>query len=272
MELTDKIFAAAAYIRGKIPQTPEIGLILGSGLGDYADTLEDAVCIPFSEIPNFPVPTVAGHSGALIIGKRQGKAVVCLQGRIHYYEGLTMREITLPVRVLAALGVKKLVLTNAAGGVNMFYSPGALMLISDHINYSGMNPLIGPNLDAFGPRFPDCSDLYTKTLRETIREKAADAGIPTQEGVYAMYSGPNYETPAEIRMFRVLGADAVGMSTVPEALVAGHCGMEVVGISCITNMAAGVLPQKLSHAEVVEVAAQVHDKFQNLLDVVLTVL
>ena len=183
-----------------------------------------------------------------------------------------MQEITLPIRVLAAMGVRKLVLTNAAGGVNMFFSPGDLMVINDHINFSGMNPLIGPNLDAFGPRFPDCSDIYTKTLRDAIREKAAAAGIPTQEGVYAMYSGPNYETPAEIRMFRVLGADAVGMSTVPEALVAAHCGMEVVGISCITNMAAGVLRQKLNHQEVVEVAAQVHDKFQNLLDVALTVL
>ncbi len=272
MELTEKIFAAAEYVRARTTLRPTVGLVLGSGLGDYADTLEDAVRIPFAEIPNFPVPTVPGHNGALVFGRRSGKDVVCLQGRIHYYEGLPMGEITLPIRVLAALGVKQLVLTNAAGGVNMFYSPGDLMLISDHINFSGTNPLIGPNLDAFGPRFPDCSDLYTKTLRETIREKAAEAGIPTQEGVYAMYSGPNYETPAEIRMFRVLGADAVGMSTVPEALVAGHCGMEVVGISCITNMAAGVLPQKLSHAEVVEVAAQVHDKFRDLLDLILTLL
>ena len=272
MELTEKIFSAAEYIRTRIGVTPDIGLVLGSGLGDYADSLVDPVYIPFAEIPNFPVPTVPGHSGALVFGRRCGKNVVCLQGRIHFYEGLPMNEITLPVRVLAALGVKRLVLTNAAGGVNMFYSPGDLMLISDHINFSGTNPLIGANLDAFGPRFPDCSDLYTKTLRDAIREKAAEAGIPTQEGVYAMYTGPNYETPAEIRMFRTMGADAVGMSTVPEALVAGHCGMEVVGISCITNMAAGVLPQKLSHAEVVEVAAQVHDKFRNLLDVILQVL
>ena len=195
-----------------------------------------------------------------------------LQGRIHYYEGLSQQEITLPVRVLAALGVKTLVLTNACGGVNLSFRPGDLMLISDHINFSGSNPLIGPNLDAFGPRFPDMSDLYTASLRSAIKEKAAAAGIDLQEGVYAMYSGPNYETPAEIRMFRYLGADAVGMSTVPEALVAGHCGMQVVGISCITNMAAGVLPVKLSHAEVIETAALVHDKFRNLLDIVLTVL
>ena len=272
MELSNKITAAAEYILSQTELRPTIGLVLGSGLGDYADGLEDAVSIPFSQIPNFPVPTVPGHSGALVLGRKQGREVVVLQGRIHYYEGLPMQEITLPIRVLAAMGVRKLVLTNAAGGVNMFFSPGDLMVINDHINFSGMNPLIGPNLDAFGPRFPDCSDIYTKTLRDAIREKAAAAGIPTQEGVYAMYSGPNYETPAEIRMFRVLGADAVGMSTVPEALVAAHCGMEVVGISCITNMAAGVLRQKLNHQEVVEVAAQVHDKFQNLLDVVLTVL
>lgn len=272
MELMNKINAAAEFILSRTAYRPTIGLILGSGLGDYADHLEDAVRIPFSSIPNFPVPTVPGHTGALVFGRKEGKDVVVLQGRIHYYEGLPMREITLPVRVLSAIGVKKLVLTNAAGGVNHFFSPGNLMLISDHINFSGMNPLIGPNPEGFGPRFPDCSDLYTASLREIIHRKAAEEGIELQEGVYVMYSGPNYETPAEIRMFRVLGADAVGMSTVPEALVAGQCGMEVVGISCITNMAAGVLPQKLSHQEVIEVAAQVHDKFQRLLDIILTLL
>ena len=195
--------------------------------------------------------------------------MVALQGRLHYYEGFTQQEITLPIRVLAALGIKTLLLTNAAGGVNLGFKPGDLMLISDHINYSGANPLIGPNLEAFGPRFPDMSDLYTKSLRDAIKEKAAEAGIGLQEGVYAMYSGPNYETPAEIRMFRTLGADAVGMSTVPEALVAGHSGLQVVGVSCITNMAAGVLPQKLDHSEVVETAAKVHDLFQKLVDVIL---
>ena len=272
MDLTAKILSAAEYIRTKTDLRPAIGLILGSGLGDFADTLEDALRIPYSEIPNFPVPTVPGHSGALVFGRKCGQTVVVLQGRIHYYEGLSQQEITLPVRVLAALGVKTLVLTNACGGVNLSFRPGDLMLISDHINFSGANPLIGPNLDAFGPRFPDMSDLYTASLRSAIKEKAAAAGIPLQEGVYAMYSGPNYETPAEIRMFRILGADTVGMSTVPEALVAGQCGMQVVGISCITNMAAGVLPVKLSHAEVMETAALVHDKFQNLLDIVLDVL
>ena len=272
MELQDKINAAAAYILSAVSLRPTVGMVLGSGLGDFADTLEDPVRIPYTQIPNFPVPTIAGHAGALVFGKKQGKDVVVLQGRIHYYEGLSQKEITLPIRVLAAIGVKQLVLTNACGGVNLSFTPGDLMLISDHINYSGANPLIGPNLDAFGPRFPDCSDIYTARLRKIIREKAEEAGIGLQEGVYAMYSGPNYETPAEIRMFRILGADTVGMSTVPEALVAAHCGMEVVGISCITNMAAGVLPQKLSHAEVTEVAARVHDKFQHLLDIVLTVL
>ena len=271
MDLTGKILSAAEYIRTKTDLRPAIGLILGSGLGDFADTLEDAIRIPYSDIPNFPVPTVPGHSGALVFGRKCGQTVVVLQGRIHYYEGLSQQEITLPVRVLAALGVKTLVLTNACGGVNLSFRPGDLMLISDHINFSGANPLIGPNLDAFGPRFPDMSDLYTASLRAAIKEKAAAAGIPLQEGVYAMYSGPNYETPAEIRMFRILGADTVGMSTVPEALVAGHCGMQVVGVSCVTNMAAGVLPVKLSHAEVTETANRVSVKFRRLIDLILTV-
>lgn len=269
MDLTTKITAAAAYLKANVPLEPTVGLVLGSGLGDYADTLEDSIRIPFADIPNFPLPTIEGHAGALVFGKKQGKTVVMLQGRIHYYEGLSMQEITLPIRVLAALGVKQLVLTNAAGGVNTSFDPGTLMLIADHINYSGRNPLIGPNLDAFGPRFPDMSDLYTADLRSAIRTAAKEAGIPLREGVYAMYSGPNYETPAEIRMFRTLGADAVGMSTVPEALVAGHCGIQVVGVSCITNMAAGVLPRKLDHGEVVETAARVHDTFHQLMDVIL---
>lgn len=272
MTITEKIAEAAEFVLARTPLRPTAGLILGSGLGDFADTLEDAVRIPYTEIPHFPLPTAPGHTGALVIGKKCGKAVAALQGRIHYYEGYSMQTITFPIRVLAAMGIKTLVLTNAAGGVNFFYAPGDLMLISDHINYSGANPLIGENPDSFGPRFPDVSDLYTAALRQRIREKAAEAGIRLQEGVYLMYSGPNYETPAEIRMFRTFGADAVGMSTVPEALVAGQCGMQVAGISCITNMAAGVLPQKLSHQEVIETAAQVHDKFRRLLELVLTVL
>lgn len=242
MEIENKINAAAAYLLEHTTQRPTIGLVLGSGLGDFADTLTDAVRIPFSQIPNFPVPTAPGHVGALVFGKKQGKDVVVLQGRIHFYEGLPQREITLPVRVLAAIGVRQLILTNAAGGVNTAYHPGDLMLISDHINYSFSNPLIGPNLEKFGPRFPDASDIYSAQLRTAVKNAAAAAGIHLQEGVYMMFPGPSYETPAEIRMARVLGADAVGMSTVPEALVAAHCGLQVVGISCITNMAAGYCP------------------------------
>ncbi len=264
----EKMKAAAEYIRAHVSIRPTIGLVLGSGLGGYADTLEDAVRIPYSEIPNFPVPTIPGHSGALVFGKKSGQEVVVLQGRIHYYEGLPQQEITLPIRVLAALGVKTVVLTNACGGVNLDFKPGDLMLISDHINYSGANPLIGPNMDEFGPRFPDMSDLYTASLRAQIKEKAQEAGIFLREGVYAMYSGPNYETPAEIRMFRIMGADTVGMSTVPEAIVAGHCGMQVVGVSCVTNMAAGVLPVKLSHEEVTETANRVKEVFQKLVDLI----
>lgn len=272
MEIIDRILESAAYIKSYIDDVPDVGMILGSGLGDYADTLDNCIRIPYQNIPHFPVPTVPGHRGELVLGWKRNRFVAVLKGRIHYYEGLTQCEITFPVRVLAALGVKSLVLTNACGGVNLNFKPGDQMLISDHINFSGSNPLIGGNLDVQGPRFPDMSDLYTASLRRVIQEKAADAGISLQEGVYAMYSGPNYETPAEIRMFRTLGADAVGMSTVPEALVAGHCGMQVVGISCVTNMAAGVLPVKLSHNEVMETADRVHGVFEKLLDLILTVI
>ena len=267
----EKIVAAVEYIHTRVSIRPTIGLVLGSGLGGYADTLEEAVRIPYSEIPNFPVPTIPGHSGALVFGKKCGQEVVVLQGRIHFYEGLPQQEITLPIRVLAALGVKTVVLTNACGGVNLEFNPGDLMLISDHINYSGGNPLVGPNMDEFGPRFLDMSDLYTASLRAQIKEKAKGAGISLQEGVYAMYSGPNYETPAEIRMFRMMGADTVGMSTVPEAIVAGHCGMQVVGVSCVTNMAAGVLPVKLSHEEVTETANRVKKVFQKLIDLIVEI-
>jgi len=271
MDITAKITAAAEYIRSKTDLHPTIGLVLGSGLGDFADTLEDAVRIPYGDIPHFPVSTAPGHAGNLVIGKRCGQVVAAMQGRFHFYEGYAMQTLTMPIRVLAKLGVKNLVLTNAAGGANAGYEPGTLMLISDHINYSFGNPLIGANLDEFGPRFPDVSDLYTKELRSTVKEKAAAAGIQLEEGVYMMFTGPNYETPAEVRMAQILGADAVGMSTAPEALVGGHCGMRVLGISCITNHAAGVTDQKLDHSEVVEVAARVHDTFQALLELVLTV-
>lgn len=272
MTYSDRIHAAADFIAQRVSLNPAIGLILGSGLGDFADTLENRQVVLFSDIPDFPQATVAGHTGAFVFGTRQGKAVVALQGRLHYYEGHSMGDLTLPVRIMALLGVKKLILTNACGGVNYSFKPGDLMLISDHINYSGANPLIGENLSEFGPRFPDVSDLYCRSLRESIREKAARQGIVLQQGVYMMFSGPNYETPAEVRMARIMGADAVGMSTVPEALVAAQCGIGVIGISCITNLAAGVTNQPLSHQEVMEVAAQVHDKFHRLVDLILEIL
>ena len=272
MELISRINAAAEHIRSKLTQMPSIGLILGSGLGDFADTLENRIVIPFSEIPDFPQPTVEGHVGAFVIGSCQGKTVIALQGRLHYYEGHSQQVITIPVRVMSLLGVKQLILTNACGGVNLNFFPGDLMLISDHINFSGNNPLIGENLAQFGPRFPDVSDVYCKRLRAKIIEKAEQNNIALRQGVYMMFSGPCYETPAEIRMARTLGADAVGMSTVPEAITAAHCGIEVIGISCITNMAAGVLPQKLNHQEVIETAARVHDKFHRLLNVILEIL
>lgn len=272
MELSARIHAAAEHIRARLTATPEIGLILGSGLGDFADTLENRIVIPFSQIPDFPQPTVEGHAGAFVVGSCQGKTVIALQGRIHYYEGHPQQVITIPVRVMALLGVRKLVLTNAAGGVNLNFYPGDLMMISDHINFSGNNPLIGQNLSDFGPRFPDLSDVYSQRLRRIILDKAAHSGICLRQGVYMMFSGPCYETPAEVRMARLLGADAVGMSTVPEAIVAAQCGMEVLGISCITNMAAGVLPQKLNHQEVIETAALVHDKFHKLLNLILEIL
>lgn len=272
MNLNQLINESADYIKERITSTPSIGLILGSGLGDFADGLENKVVIPFSQIPGFPQSTVEGHVGAFVIGSFQGKTVVALQGRIHYYEGQPQQVITVPVSVMALLGVKQLILTNACGGVNLNFTPGDLMLISDHINFSGSNPLIGPNLDQFGPRFPDLTNVYTKELRTKIMKAAEENGIALRQGVYMMYSGSNYETPAEIRMFRMMGADAIGMSTVPEAIVAAHCGMDVVGISCITNMAAGVLPQKLNHQEVVETAAMVHDKFQKLLTLVINLI
>jgi len=271
MDIIEKITAAAEYILSRTTLRPTIGLVLGSGLGDFADTLDEAVRIAYREIPGFPLATAPGHSGTLVIGKKSGQVVAALQGRLHYYEGHSMQTLTLPIRVFAAMGIRNLILTNAAGGSNPNFNPGTLMLIRDHINFSGANPLIGPNLDSFGPRFPDVTDLYSAELRSAVKEKAAQAGIPLEEGVYMMFTGPNYETPAEVRMAQILGADAVGMSTAPEALVAGHCGMRVLGISCITNLAAGISGEKLDHSEVVEIANRVHDTFQALLETALTV-
>ena len=269
MNLSTRIDNAIAHIRTRTDAVPEIGMILGSGLGDFADTLENRQVIPFSDIPDFPMATVPGHTGAFVFGTRHGKSVVCLQGRLHYYEGHPMSLLTLPVRIMAKLGVKLLVLTNAAGGVNTAYRPGDLMLITAHINFSGSHPLIGVTDPALGTRFPDVSDAYSAALRLKVKLAAVEAGINLRQGVYMMYSGPSYETPAEIRMARILGADAVGMSTVPEALVAAQCGIQVLGISCITNLAAGVSPTKLSHQEVMDTAARVHDTFHSLVDLIL---
>ena len=269
MNLSTRIENAVRYIRSRTDAEPTFGMILGSGLGDFADTLENRQVIPFTDIPGFPAATVPGHTGAFVFGTKHGKSVVCLRGRLHYYEGHPMPILTMPVRIMAKLGVKTLLLTNAAGGVNKDYRPGDLMLISDHINYSGTNPLIGVNDPELGPRFPDVTDLYSASLRLKIKLAAVEAGIGLRQGVYMMFSGPSYETPAEIRMARVLGADAVGMSTVPEAIVAAQCGIKCLGISCITNLAAGVSPNKLSHQEVMETAAMAHDKFHNLLDLIL---
>ena len=271
MTITEKITAAAEYIRSCTDLQPTIGLVLGSGLGDFAETLEDAVRIPYGDIPHFPVSTAPGHVGALVIGRKCGQVVAVMQGRIHYYEGHSMQTITFPIRVMAKLGINNLVLTNSSGGTDPNVEPGSLMLISDHINFSGTNPLMGANLDEFGPRFPDVSDLYTRELRAAVKEKAAAAGIPLEEGVYMMFIGPNYETPAEVRMARIFGADAVGMSTAPEALVAGHCGMRIVGISCITCHAAGVSDNKLNHEEVEACAARASVSFRKLLELILDV-
>ena len=262
MKRIDEAAAKVLAVCGKA----DIGVLLGSGLGDYAEALEDAVKLPYSEIPGFPRSTVAGHAGMWCCGTLYGKRVVMMQGRFHYYEGYGMKDVTLPVRVMQKIGVKTLIVTNAAGGVNLGYHPGELMVIGDMFSMTAQNPLIGPNLDAFGPRFPDMSCAFDKELRALAHECANEQGFALREGVYAQMTGPTYETPAEIRMLRTLGADAVGMSTVPEVIVARHGGMRVLGISCITNMAAGILDQPLNHAEVTETANRVKGQFRNLLD------
>lgn len=259
-----KIEEAAAAIRQRIEGAPEIGMILGSGLGMLADQIEQPTVIPYGEIPHFPVSTVEGHAGELVIGRLQGKQVVVMKGRFHLYEGYPVQNVSFPVRVMKLLGVTKLLVTNAAGGVNMGYRPGDLMLITDHINFQFNNPLIGRNENDLGVRFPDMSEAYSKRLRGIALEAADQLGIKLQQGVYIGLLGPSYETPAEIRMMRTLGADAVGMSTVAETIVARHAGIEVLGISCISNMAAGILDQPLSHMEVMETTERVKETFLNL--------
>ncbi|MET3697758.1 purine-nucleoside phosphorylase [Bacillus oleivorans] len=258
------ILDARDFIKSKTDYLPEIGMILGSGLGTLADEIENPIHIPYSEIPHFAKSEAIGHANELVIGKLNGKTVAAMKGRFHYYEGFTLDEVTFPVRVMKAFGIENLIITNACGAVNTSFSPGDLMLITDHINLVGTNPLIGRNNDELGTRFPDLSQVYNKDLRNIASKAGQELNITLQQGVYAWWSGPAYETPAEIRMIRTLGADAVGMSTVPEAIVAAHAKMKVLGISCLTNMASGILDQPLSHDEVIEVAGKVKVKFIEL--------
>ncbi|WP_405099480.1 purine-nucleoside phosphorylase [Oceanobacillus sp. FSL H7-0719] len=255
---------AATFIGGKLTKLPEIGLILGSGLGVLADEIENPVMIPYGDIPDFPVSTVEGHAGRLVIGELEEKTVLAMQGRFHYYEGYGLDEVTFPVRVMKQLGIEKVIVTNAAGGVNPEFEAGDLMMITDHINNVGINPLIGPNDGDLGVRFPDMSSAYDPAYQELIEQVAKDLGISLQKGVYVWNSGPSYETPAEIRMLQKVGGDAVGMSTVPEVVVAQHSGMKVLGLSCISNMAAGILDQPLSHEEVIETTEKVREDFLKL--------
>ncbi|WP_423799002.1 purine-nucleoside phosphorylase [Neobacillus sp. SAB-20_R2A] len=257
----ENIQKAVSFLKEKYEKVPKIGLILGSGLGVLAEEIEQPFKIPYNEIPDFPVSTVEGHAGQLVFGLLNGIEVVAMQGRFHFYEGYSMDKVTFPVRVMKELGVEILIVTNAAGGVNESFTPGDLMIITDHINNMGTNPLIGPNDSHFGVRFPDMSEAYTKELRTIAKEIASRLNIDVREGVYFGNPGPVYETPAEIRMVRTLGGDAVGMSTVPEVIVARHSGMKVLGISCISNMAAGILDQPLTHDEVIETTEKVKANF-----------
>jgi purine-nucleoside phosphorylase len=261
---------AAAHIWGKITGKPEIGLILGSGLNDLAGEIADPVILPYGEIPHFPSSTAPGHKGQLVLGTLEGKMVLAMQGRFHYYEGYPMDTIVFPIRIMKLLGVKTIIVTNAAGGVNTSFEPGDLMVIEDHIKMGEGHPLIGPNDDAFGPRFPDMSRAYTPELAALAHETAQELGQKLKKGVYAFMTGPSYETPAEIRMLRVLGADAVGMSTVPEVIAASHCGLNVLGISCISNMAAGILDRPITEEEVMEAGRMVREKFAALLRRIIT--
>lgn len=262
--MIQKIQEAAAFISKETNIKPQIGLILGSGLGVLADLIEQPIVVDYSRIPHFPVSTVEGHAGELVVGSIKGKQVLVMKGRFHAYEGYGAETVSFPVRVMKELGVETLIVTNAAGGINESYQVGDLMVISDHLNLTYRNPLIGPNDAALGVRFPDMSEAYSKRLRKLAHEVAASQDFKLQEGVYVGLLGPNYETPAEIRMFRTLGGDSVGMSTVPEVIVARHAGIEVLGFSCISNMASGILDQPLSHAEVMETTEKVKPKFLKL--------
>ncbi len=256
---------AARTIRARIKEEPRIAIVLGSGLGDFAEEFQDAVAIPYAEIPGFATSTAQGHAGRLVVGTVDNVPVAAMQGRVHFYEGYSLEEVTFPVRTFKLLGIKTLVLTNAAGGVDVQLSQGALMVINDHLNLMGANPLRGPNDDRFGPRFPDMTEVYSRELQELAVAEARAIGVDLRRGIYAGLAGPSYETPAEIHMLRGFGADAVGMSTVPEAIVARHMSMQVLGISCITNMAAGISDQPINHDEVMEIGRRVRDTFARLL-------
>jgi purine-nucleoside phosphorylase len=260
-----RIDEAAAAVNALGGGRPDVGVVLGSGLGAFADLLEDARRLPFAQVPHFPVSSVVGHAGQVVAGRIGGVRAVVMQGRVHGYEGYDAQEVVFPIRVLCRLGIKALVVTNAAGCVRTDWAAGDLMRISDHLNLSGRNPLVGPNEAGLGPRFPDMSNAYDPRLSAAIEAAAAQTGLSLRAGVYACLLGPSYETPAEIRMLRTLGADAVGMSTVPEVIAAAHMGVPVAGLSCLTNMAAGILDQPLSHAEVTETADRVRDRFVALL-------
>jgi len=270
-ELRNKLKETTEFLKGKGVEKPEIGVILGSGLNDYADRMDNPLVIPYNDIPNMQAGKLSDHRGQLIYGSIAGKKVILLAGRFHYYENGDMQKTAYPARVLVALGVKRFIITNAAGCVNENYNAGELMLISDHINYSGANPLIGDNLDEFGPRFPDMTYTYNSELREALKKSAHEEGINLREGVYMMFSGPTFETPAEVRFARTAGADAVGMSTVPEAIIANHAGCEIIGISFLSNMAAGVLDQPLSGEEVTEAAKLVKSKFEKVVDMAIEI-
>jgi purine-nucleoside phosphorylase len=266
MTYLEKVEAAVAAVRARVGAVPDVAVVLGSGLGDFAGRLQEAVTIPYGELPHWPASHVIGHAGQLVVGTLGGRRVAALSGRAHFYEGHDLRTVSFAARVIGRLGVRVLILTNAAGGINVALKPGTLMVIDDHINLLGSNPLVGPNEDAWGVRFPDMSEVYSKRLRALADEVAQAQGLPIGHGIYVALHGPSYETPAEIRFLRAIGADAVGMSTVPEAIVARHMGVEVLGLSCISNAAAGVLPQPLNHDEVMQVARQVRGAFAGLLE------
>ncbi len=266
MDYYDQVKEAADAIRARVPELPSAAVVLGSGLGDFAGSLGAAVSMPYDGLPHWPASRVVGHEGRLVVGTVRGRTIAALAGRCHVYEGHDLKTVTFAVRALGLLGVGTLILTNAAGGVNTGFAQGALMVIDDHINLIGDNPLAGPNDERFGARFPDMTEVYSARLRASADRAGRDLGVTLPHGVYAALLGPSYETPAEIRYLRTIGADAVGMSTVPEAIVARHMGIEVLGISCITNMAAGVLPQPLDHAEVMATARRVRGQFIALLE------